>query len=400
MRLRWLLIVLAACGDNKFGGVGTPEQIIANATEGQQVEVTGEVHTVTFDSTQVASRRAQLALHPNDSRAHAIQWILQQDDEEKRGKKFAFDDAGAQYPRLTDRYILIRTVKPSGIAMADDNFDATKLADAWGLGIHLPDLAPGVAMPEVGTTIKVTGTFHRVVWNGREDKVPIIDQPTITVISGPPDLKSLGATCALDQECSARLICDRATTKCAPPPREIYWADPFHDVNGACTTDADCPLGQLCDLTHTIAAAGEFVAFYFPAQDIGRHLCRLVPGATVASQCPRIYTTRDLAGGRFVTGKEVCVRATLFLNVPAEDNDTHDQMVVDEPIPYPDSDSGYNLFGATTENGPVYKDPTLAGGPVVDPVEGQEVIAIGTYRYDPDHGWHEVHPVKAYLPPP
>jgi len=94
------------------------------------------------------------------------------------------------------------------------------------------------------------------------------------------------------------------------------------------------------------------------------------------------------------------VRGTLFVATVAEDNDTHDQMRVDEPIPYPQPDITYDLFGGVTENGPIYKDPTLPGGPVLDPAEGQDVIAVGTYRYDPDHGWYEVHPVKAYLTPP
>jgi hypothetical protein len=46
----------------------------------------------------------------------------------------------------------------------------------------------------------------------------------------------------------------------------------------------------------------------------------------------------------------------------------------------------------------MYKNPALPGGAIVDPQPDQEVIAIGTYRYDPDHGWYEVHPVKAYFP--
>ncbi len=371
------------------------------ATDGQHVEVIGEVHTVTFESTQSAARKALLARRPDLDQVHAIEWIFERGEqqERQRGQHHAFDDAGEDYPRATDRYILIRSVKPAGITTGEDDFIPTHIVEAWGLGIHLPDLAPGVAMPEVGTTIKVTGTFRRVTWNQREVQLPIVDDAVIEVISGPPDLKAMGATCALDQECNARLVCDRATTTCLPPPREIYWADPWHDVNGACTTDADCPLGQVCDGSYTIPATGLYAAQYFVAADTGRHLCRLAPGASVASQCPRIYTTRDLAGGRFVTGKEVCVRATLFVAVEAEDRDTHAQMRVDEPIPYPNADAAYNFFGATTENGPMYKDPALPGGPVVDPIEGQEVIAVGTYRYDPDHGWHEVHPVKAYLTP-
>ena len=120
----------------------------------------------------------------------------------------------------------------------------------------------------------------------------------------------------------------------------------------------------------------------------------------VASQCPRIYSTRDLQGGRFIAGKEICVRNTLLVGVLAEDGDTHAQMRVDEPLPYPEADASPAIFGATTENGPMYKDPALPGGPIVDPVEGQEVITIGTYRYDPDHGWYEVHPVKGYLAVP
>jgi hypothetical protein len=185
-----------------------------------------------------------------------------------------------------------------------------------------------------------------------------------------------------------------------PPPREIYWADPWRDVNGACDSDADCPLGQVCDQTHTLGTTGDYAIHYFPTDDTGKHPCVLEPGATLASQCPRIYVMRDLAGARFVTGKEVCVRGVLLSPVPADDRDTHDQMKVDEPIPYPTADLGYHLFGATTENGPNYKDPSLPGGGVQDPVQNQEVVAIGTYRYDPDHGWYEVHPVKAYLPPP
>jgi hypothetical protein len=113
-----------------------------------------------------------------------------------------------------------------------------------------------------------------------------------------------------------------------------------------------------------------------------------------------VYTTRDLVGARFVTGKEICVRVKSLANTQADDGDTHAQMQVDEPIPYPTADIAYHLFGGCTEVGPVHKDPALPGGPVLDPQPNDEWIAIGTYRYDPDHGWYEVHPVKAYLPVP
>jgi hypothetical protein len=229
--------------------------------------------------------------------------------------------------------------------------------------------------------------------------MPVIEDATIEILDGPAPLAGTGAACNLDQDCNARLVCTRDTHVCAPPPREIYWSDPWHDVNGACDTDADCPLGQVCDTSYPIQATGDFSAFYFPSTDVGRHLCVLAPGATVASECPRVYTMRDVVGGRFVTGKEICVRAKLFLSTIPNDRDTHDQMFLDEPIPYPTPDALYNVFGGTTENGPVYKDPGRPGGGLPDPTEGQDVIAIGTMRYDPDHGWYEVHPVKAYLTP-
>jgi hypothetical protein len=392
-----LILVVAACGgSDSFNGKGTPEQVIAGAKDGQHVEATGEVFSVTFESHQVMARKQLLARH-----ADSIEFVIEQDDEQKRGERFAFDDAGAQYPRTTDKYILIRTVKPAGITQGEPGFTPGKLKEAWGLGIHVTNVDGDHPLPEIGAMVTVSGTFKRITWNDREVQVPIVDDATFTVTGGPPALAATGAACTLDQDCNAQLICDRATTKCGRPPREIYWADPWRDVNGACDTDADCPLGQLCDQTHSIAGTGDYAAHYFAAQDVGRHLCVLDPAKrTVAAQCPRIYTTRDLAGARFVAGKEVCVRVKSLANTPADDRDTHAQMIVDEPIPFPTADLAYHLFGGTTEVGPVYKDPALPGGPVLDPPPDIEQIAIGTFRYDPDHGWHEVHPVKAYLPAP
>jgi len=386
--MRGALLFLAAvgCGDNLLGN--TPELVAASASEGQHVDVVGEVHTTTFDSIQNTPRRMLLAMHRN-----SVEWVIEQDDEQTRGQAFAYDDSGAKYPRTPDHYVLIRSVPPEGVT----------LPEAWGLGIHLTDIDPAQPMPEIGSTIKVSGTFHRITWNQQADQpVPILDDATIEIVNGPSPLAGPGQACSLDQECNARLICDRASNTCGNPPREIYWADPFHDVNGACDTDADCPLGQTCDARNSIeGGTSEFAAHYFASADVGRHLCMLDPNAaTVAAQCPRIYSMRDVIGARFVTGKEICVRATLLSPVHAEDNDTHDQMIVDEPIPYPTADIGYNLFGGTTENGPVYKNLALLPMPIMDPQPNQDVIAIGTVRYDPDHGWYEVHPVKAYLPPP
>jgi hypothetical protein len=393
MRLALAFVALAACGD-PYNGKLSPEQA-AKAPDGHLVVVVGTVFTTTWDSTQTATRKQELIDHAGD-----LDWILEQGAEEERGKLPAYDDAGAKYPRTPDHYILFRTKTPPAITQGDPDFTPGALTAAWTLGVHLTDIDPATPLPEIGTSIEVTGTIHHVIWNQREVKLPIIDDPTVTILDGPEPLAGPGDPCTLDQECNARLVCDRPTQTCMPPPREIYWSDPWRDVNGACDSDADCPLGQLCDTTYTIPATGMYAANYFAATDDGRHLCRLVAGATVASQCPRIYTTRDVAGGRFATGKEICVDATLLTQTPATDRDTHNQMHVDEPIPYPTDDAHYELFGATTENGPIYKNPALPGGPILDPVPEQRMIAIGTYRYDPDHGWYEVHPVKAYLAPP
>ncbi len=393
MRRIWVLALLAACGD-PYNGKLTPEKA-ATAPEGHLVLVVGTVFATSWDSNQTSMRKQELAAHPND-----LDWILEQGDEQLRGRVPAYDDAGAKYPRTPDHYILIRSQVPSQVVQGNPDFTPGALAAAWGLGVHLTDIDPAAPLPEIGSTIEITGTLHHVVWNSREIKVPVVDDPTITVLDGPAALAGPGEPCALDQACNARLVCDRGSMTCVPPPREIYWADPWRDVNGACDTDADCPLGQVCDPSFAIPASGTYASYYFPAQDNGRHICTLAPGATVASECPRIYTTRDIAGGRFVTGKEICVRATLLTPTAADDGDTHNQMHVDEPIPYPTDDLHYELFGATTENGPIYKNPAVPGGAIHDPVPEQEVIAIGTYRYDPDHGWYEVHPVKAYLPPP
>jgi hypothetical protein len=382
MRGPLLLLATIGCGDNLLGK--TPELVATSASDGQHVECIGEVHAVTYDSMQNVARRMLLAMHRDP-----IDWVLQQDDEEARGVAFAYDDTGARYPRTPDHYILLRSVVPQG----------QTLAEAWGLGIHLTDIDPAQPMPELGSSVKVSGTFHHITWNQRpDDPVPVLDDATIEIQSGPPPLAGPGDSCSLDQQCNARLICDRASRTCSNPPREIYWSDPFHDVNGACDTDMDCPLGQHCDGTYKIVDGGEFGAHYFAQQDVGRHVCLLDAGASPATQCPRIYDIKDVIGGRFVTSKEICVRATLLSPVHAEDNDTHDQMIVDESIPYPTSDIAYNLFGGTTENGPIYKSMLLPGGPIPDPQPNQEVIAIGTYRYDPDHGWYEVHPVKGYFP--
>jgi hypothetical protein len=202
----------------------------------------------------------------------------------------------------------------------------------------------------------------------------------------------------MDMDCQDDLICDRSSAHCAVPAAALAWDSPQHDVNGACDTDADCPIGQRCDTQYNVPASGPYVPEYFPTVDAGRHLCVLPEGTTPEVACPRAVTTADLAGARFVTGKEICVRGQILVDVEANDRDTHVQMVVEEPLPYPKATAPYNIFGATNENGPPYKDPARPQGALPDPRVGDRVMTIGTYRYDGSHGWFEVHPIKAWWP--
>ena len=282
--------VVLGCGDNSLPAQLTPEQAIDAVSDGTHVDVIGQVFAVSWNSTQTAARAQALVGHEDD-----IDWILEQDAEELRGTHTAFDDQNASYPRTEDFYVLIRTAVPDGVVQGAPGFSPSNLAAAWSLGVHLTSIDPARPLPEVGTTIEVTGTFRHVTWNQREIELPIIDDPTIATRGGGVTIAGPGQACTLDQDCNARTICDRATRTCGSPPREIYWADPWHDVNGACDTDDDCPLGQVCDPAHTIGATGPFAAHYFPTEDIGRHLCVIDPAAaSVAAQCPRIYTARDL----------------------------------------------------------------------------------------------------------
>jgi len=394
--------VLAACGD-EYNGTLTPEKA-AQAPNGHLVVVIGTVFAVSFDSTEVSMHKWKRLAHAGDP-LWTVETEMGEEDEEggpgahALARDVPYEDT-ENYHRTPDHYVLVRSSKPAGVTNGDADFTPGALAAAWGLGVHLTDIdAPNPPMPELGARIEITGTLQRETWNSREIELPIVEDPTITVLDGPPELGGPGDPCTRDQACNARLICDRASMTCVSTPHEIYWYDPWRDVNGACDTDADCPLGQVCDASHAIAATGAYAAQH-ATTDVGRHQCTFPAGAQLSTECPRIYTARDLVGGRFASGKEVCVRGTLLTPLPASDGDTHDQLVVDEPIPYPAADATYAQFGGVTENGPVYKDPALPGGPVNDPVVGQDVIAVGTYRYDMGHGWYEVHPVKAYFAPP
>jgi len=341
--------------------LSTPEEIAATAVVETKVTLQGTVFGVTFDS-EVGS---------------------------------------GHYPLKPDRYVLVRTKVPAGVRSGDPAF-ADEPARGFGFGLHVPlgaDGAPARPLPWIGDVVRATGTFRRVSWNGNQ--VPVLASLTeLAVVSGAPPLAEAGATCSVDMDCREHLLCDRASRRCAAPPAGYEWGSAFRGINGACDTDADCPLGQVCDARYTIPSAGDYAAAWTGARDNGRHLCAPEDGATLEKLCPRIATVADLSGGRFAAAKEVCVRGELFLAVLAEDRDTHTQLIVDEPLPYPKADAPYYLFGSTTENAPPYKDPSRPQGAVATPVAKKPVVAVGTVRYDEGHGWWEMHPVKAYLSAP
>jgi hypothetical protein len=226
--------------------------------------------------------------------------------------------------------------------------------------------------------------------------MPVIEDAQIELLSGTLALGAVGAACGNDLDCHDRLVCDRTTRQCAPPAEAVTWGEDWHNLHGTCVTDADCPLPQVCDARYTTVDTGIYAPPYFVARDAGKHLCALPDGTDVAAACPRAVTAADLTGGRFVNGKEICIDTTVWLPITAADGDTHLQVVVDEPLPYPRADSTYYVAGAVTEISPPYKDPARPQGALLDPAMGNRIRLIGTTRYDEDHGWFEIHSVKAY----
>ncbi|MHB8875066.1 MAG: hypothetical protein ACYC8T_15380 [Myxococcaceae bacterium] len=64
-----------------------------------------------------------------------------------------------------------------------------------------------------------------------------------------------------------------------------------------------------------------------------------------------------LQSGRFVQGRELCVRGKVLLTVRAEDGDTYVQLVVPRPKLFPPDPAIVRAFGAVTENTATCKAP-------------------------------------------
>ncbi|HEX2570081.1 MAG TPA: hypothetical protein VH877_11030 [Polyangia bacterium] len=302
---------------------------------------------------------------------------------------------GEDFDLLGDRYLLLRW--PSGARLGDPDLILRK---EWGLALHLTaaDASdPNFYLPEVGDTVRASGTFVYGSWNGHT--LPMLEQVTeLTVLHGRPPRRALGERCRADMECRDNLICARDTERCSPTPQPVSWDSDWHNLNGACATDSDCPLGQFCDLRYTIPSRGPYAPGHRP-QDVGSHLCALEPTATRQSLCPAVDTVADLLGGRYTQGKEVCIRGHVFIQVPVEDGDIHAQMIIDHPLRYPATDPPLWLVAAPTETTAPYRDPARPQGALGAPPLG-DVVVFGTYRFDVGHGWFEVHPVKAWWTAP
>ncbi|RME53083.1 MAG: hypothetical protein D6795_05905, partial [Deltaproteobacteria bacterium] len=210
-----------------------------------------------------------------------------------------------------------------------------------------------------------------------------------------PPLAGIGDPCSHDMECQDDLVCSRASRTCIQVDPTPWWGDP-RGVNGACSTDADCPVGQFCDTNHPIKAEGPFRAYYYTDRDAGRFLCQ-VPDrdAPLDEICPRMIQVDDVLSGRFVPGKEVCLEARIVVSyVNPGDLDSHIQSQFEHPLVYPSGSPPLPVSFQSSENSPPYKDPDNPIGALPDPPLDAHVVMLGTVRYDDGHRWFEVHPIK------
>jgi hypothetical protein len=356
-----LALLVAACPPKPAPGPLTPEEVLAQGTVGKSFFVRGTVFAISFDNIHNPQ------MDPNNG-----------------------------YTPKGDRYVLIRTVIPPGVQNGPDlEFDAAALLRAWSLGLFFDQASLAndtLSLPQIGDVVEVTGTFAMVPWDNSMRPV-LSNLSGFRVVTGKPALAKLGEACHVDLDCRDELACSRTTHTCVTLPA-TSWGDSWHDVNGACVTDSDCPAAQICDLTYTMSATDQYPPYYNAGVDIGKHLCIPDPGLTQAQICPRTVTSADLASGRFALGKEICVTGDILLTTIPTDGDTHTQMVVTEPLVLPVGDAAYYLFGATNENTPPYKNSSRMGGAIVDPKIDDTVMTLGTFRYDPGHGWFELHPIK------
>lgn len=312
-------------------------------------------------------------------------------------------DGTRRYEVVGNRFALIKDVETAC------DFSSISLGRVWGDKVLGVEFTPAWyeqnnVLPSNGTRLRISGVFRMSIWN--KNIVPIIGD--ISAIDITPSLNAssdvtlggyqFGEVCRSDMECDDNLICDRISNLCINSPGFMSRGSAWHGMNGACSTDDECPLGQICYQQLTIDDDdGEYSVINLIDQDKGKHICIPEDGESMESLCPRIGTSADLAGERFVTGKEVCIKGKVIIAARSHaDGETHVQLKVDNPGAYPETTDRYETWGATTEIPPQYKNPILGSHVVGVPEKGEDIIVLGTYRFDEKHGWFEVHPVKAW----
>ncbi len=288
-----------------------------------------------------------------------------------------------------DRYALYAITQTAGLTLGQQ---------AWGVGAKLSQdqwQTQRIAIPYPGDVVEVDGTVTKETIQSEERFVLAPITRIVTVSSPNTPMKDIGESCIQDTECRDDLICDRSSLTCSTF-NEIGWGDDPRGVNGACSSDTDCATGFFCDPAYTIIDTGTFGVTHSAGRDTGRHICRLTnPSAAIESICPRTVTTDDVASGRFKQGKELCVHTHVhFPTFNPGDNDVHVQTVLTNPYAYPTGDPPVTLVGHAEENAPPYRDPANPTGRIDDPPPGQDMIAIGTVKYDDGHEWYELHPIQ------
>lgn len=243
--------------------------------------------------------------------------------------------------------------------------------------------------------------------------------------ANPRALAGLGESCDNDMQCIDNLICYRDHT--CGRVRQVWGFQGCegtecdkgltegirrNDLYGTCTSDEECPLGQECrtDVTDPLEPRDEVLNPYGvqhqQSVSINRYLCYPENAETSENLspeefCEHIYDTEEFLSGRFASGKDICVQSTVLFPIPAADGDTHIQLDTEFKMIYPVADFDIDTVGVAAETVPPYKDPDnpikiSSDGhfSIGDPGMEDEVVVMGTVRWDPAHGWWEIHPVK------
>jgi len=315
----------------------------------------------------------------------------------------------ADRKHLPQRYVLMKVTAGLG--------DASLTQIAWGLGARFEEAQwfdERIQLPYPGDVMEVTGTVGTELFEddslfGDEERWVLSNVTDMQIVSSPNplDLNDVGETCSHDLDCLDVLICERPDVAdategvCAQPPEPEFYnrGTLVRGAEGTCATHAECPIGQFCDDRYVVQDEDEdplFAANVRPSENAGRYLCQVSDrnNATAADVCPRTVSVDDAVGGRFVSGKEICVEDKVWLSwFNPGDRDSHCQLFVGDPLRFPYGD-GLPFAQFAAEIAPPYKDPENPFGPLLNRPADEPVILTGSIVYDSGHDWWEIHPMK------